>query len=156
MHPREIRRDQRPCWFHFWDLSTDKVGTDSLVGTTAGVYGSLDQTQNHIDYPDSEWDNIRNNMGSTTSSSSAGSPTSSSTSTPATSSPTSTPTTSSPTSTPTTGSGQCSSASAWSATATYTGGMEAIYNGDLWTAKWWTLGDTPGGAAGVWTDDGAC
>lgn len=29
----------------FWDLSTDKVGTDSLVGTAAGVFGSLDQTQ---------------------------------------------------------------------------------------------------------------
>lgn len=29
----------------FWDLSTDKVGTGSLVGTAAGVFGSLDQTQ---------------------------------------------------------------------------------------------------------------
>jgi chitinase len=28
----------------FWDLSTDKVGSQSLVGTTAGVYGALDQT----------------------------------------------------------------------------------------------------------------
>lgn len=23
--------------------------------------------------------------------------------------------------------------------------MTATYNGDLWTAKWWTEGDTPGG-----------
>ena len=46
-------------------------------------------------------------------------------------------------------------------------------DGDLWTAKWWTLGDVPGGAgeyhnnnwnivthdsalAGVWTDNGKC
>ncbi|CDO70253.1 hypothetical protein BN946_scf184942.g53 [Trametes cinnabarina] len=29
-------------------------------------------------------------------------------------------------------------------------------SGHLWTAKWWTQGDTPGGQAGVWTDDGAC
>ncbi|KAI0288314.1 glycoside hydrolase family 18 protein [Russula brevipes] len=28
----------------FWDLSTDKIGSASLVGTTAGVYGALDQT----------------------------------------------------------------------------------------------------------------
>jgi hypothetical protein len=29
-------------------------------------------------------------------------------------------------------------------------------SGHLWTAKWWTEADTPGGAAGVWTDNGAC
>ena len=28
----------------FWDLSTDKVGSDSLVQTTYNVYGSTDQT----------------------------------------------------------------------------------------------------------------
>ena len=44
-------------------LSTDKTGDDSLVETTANVYGGLDQTQNHISYPDSKWDNIKNNMG---------------------------------------------------------------------------------------------
>lgn len=32
----------------FWELSTDKVGSESLVGVSAGVLGSLDQTQNHI------------------------------------------------------------------------------------------------------------
>ncbi|KAF8998382.1 glycosyl hydrolases family 18-domain-containing protein [Cyathus striatus] len=55
----------------FWDasyqLSTDKVGADSLVATAAGVLGTLDQTQNHINFPDSKWDNIRNNMGSASS-----------------------------------------------------------------------------------------
>jgi len=34
----------------FWELSTDKVGPDSLVGTAAGVLGSLDQTPNHIQF----------------------------------------------------------------------------------------------------------
>ncbi|OCH89471.1 hypothetical protein OBBRIDRAFT_664377 [Obba rivulosa] len=121
----------------FWDLSTDKVGADSLVGTTAEVYGNLDSTLNHIDYPDSEWTNIANNMGQSS----------------GTSSTSSAPT---PTSTSPPLSGQCSGVSAWSATATYVGGNEATYNGDLWTAKWWTNGDTPGGQAGVWTDDGAC
>ena len=31
-----------------------------------------------------------------------------------------------------------------------------VYNGHLWTAKWWSYADTPGGAAADWTDDGAC
>ncbi|GBE84663.1 Endochitinase B1 [Sparassis crispa] len=128
----------------FWDLSTDKVGSESLVYTTSQVYGTLDQTLNHIDYPDSEWNNIANNMGSSSVSSA---PTSSAT----TGTPTST--TASPT---ITSNSQCNGISAWAAAATYTGGMEATYNGDLWTAKWWTSGDTPGGSAGVWTDDGSC
>ena len=56
----------------------------------------------------------------------------------------------------------------------YTGGQKVTYDGHLWTAKWWSYGDTPGGtlslpfsqhapsdatptgAAGDWTDDGAC
>ncbi|KAG6897598.1 hypothetical protein C0992_013276 [Termitomyces sp. T32_za158] len=33
----------------FWELSTDKVGSLSLVGTSVGVLGSLDTTQNHIE-----------------------------------------------------------------------------------------------------------
>ena len=44
-------------------LSTDKKGSGSLVDTTVGVYGTLDQSQNHIHYPNSKFDNIRNNMG---------------------------------------------------------------------------------------------
>ncbi len=47
-------------------------------------------------------------------------------------------------------------ASAWNSGAVYTGGMSASYNGDNWTAKWWTQGDTPGGAVGVWADQGPC
>ncbi|KAI0055952.1 hypothetical protein BV25DRAFT_1981118 [Artomyces pyxidatus] len=117
----------------FWDLSTDKVGASSLVGTTAGVYGSLDQTQNHIDYPTSKWDNIRDNMGT---------------------SPTST--VSVPSSTPTSVSGLCAGISAWNSATAYTGGATVTYGNQLWTAKWWTQDDTPGGSAGVWTDGGSC
>ena len=29
----------------FWSLDSDKLGADSLVGTSAGVLGGLDQTQ---------------------------------------------------------------------------------------------------------------
>ncbi|OJT13445.1 Chitinase 1 [Trametes pubescens] len=93
----------------FWDLSTDKVGSDSLVGTTAGVYGSLDQTQNHINFPNSEWDNIRNNMGSSSSAPSA----------PSSTAPAGSPTTTSVASTPTGGSGKCASVPAWSSGVSY-------------------------------------
>ncbi|KII85595.1 carbohydrate-binding module family 5 protein [Plicaturopsis crispa FD-325 SS-3] len=156
----------------YWDLSTDKVGADSLVGTVSGVYGSLDQTQNHISYPNSKWDNIRDNMNgsstSTTSSSGSSSTTaaSSSTSVPAstTAAPTSsTASTSGSAPATTTASGSsCSSASAWSSSVSficstaYTGGSTVTYNGNLWTASWWTEGDTPGGAAGVWVEGAAC
>ncbi|CDO71799.1 Glycoside Hydrolase Family 18 / Carbohydrate-Binding Module Family 5 protein [Trametes cinnabarina] len=85
-------------------------------------------------------------------------PTSSHT-TPATS-PTTQPTTTSHSTTvsPTTtvSSGSCAGVSAWVANVAYNGGDTVIYNGHLWTAKWWSYGDTPGGAAGDWTDDGAC
>ncbi|KAG6836888.1 hypothetical protein H0H93_001719 [Arthromyces matolae] len=98
----------------FWELSTDKVGALSLVGTSAGVLGSLDTTQNHISYPNSKWDNLRNNFaGSATTTTSAGTPTS------------------------TSGSGSCGTVSAWSAATTYVGGNEATYNSHLWTAKWY-------------------
>ncbi|KAJ6616452.1 glycoside hydrolase [Mycena sp. CBHHK59/15] len=45
----------------YWEISGDKVGPESLVAAVAGVFHSLDQTQNCISYPDSKWDNIRNN-----------------------------------------------------------------------------------------------
>ena len=51
--------------------------------------------------------------------------------------------------------GSCTAA-AWVSSTAYTGGQEVSYNGHTWTAKWWTQNDTPGGPAGVWTDDGPC
>jgi chitinase len=51
-------------------------------------------------------------------------------------------------------SGQC--VAAWTSTAIFVGGNMASFGGHNWTAKWWTQGDTPGGSAGVWTDDGPC
>ncbi|TFK76820.1 glycoside hydrolase [Pluteus cervinus] len=87
----------------------------------------------------------------TTTTSTLTSSTTSSTST----SPTTTSTTStSPTSSPAPGS--CSNVPAWSSGVAYTGGQQVVYNSHLWTAKWWTQADTPGGAAGVWTDSGPC
>ncbi|KAH9945621.1 class III chitinase [Amylocystis lapponica] len=59
-------------------------------------------------------------------------------------------------STSTSAPGTCAGLSQWSSSAAYTGGSQVQYNGDLWTAKWWTQGDTPGGNANVWTDNGSC
>ncbi|KAG6916194.1 hypothetical protein DXG01_008076 [Tephrocybe rancida] len=73
-----------------------------------------------------------------------------------TKSTTSTTKTTSTTPTTTVGTGSCSTVSAWSAATTYVGGQQATYTGHLWYAQWWTLGDIPGGAAGVWLDKGAC
>src|SRR6476619_1628899 len=47
-------------------------------------------------------------------------------------------------------------AAAWSSSAVYTGGMMASYQGHNWQAKWWTQNETPGGASGVWADQGSC
>ncbi|KAL0958869.1 hypothetical protein HGRIS_014185 [Hohenbuehelia grisea] len=104
----------------FWELSTDKVGADSLVGVSAGVYGGLDQTSNHI----SKWDNIRNNMG-------GGTPPPGTTAPPTT---TTKPATSTPpsTSTPATG---CKGVAAWTAAVAYNGGAQVSFGGHLWTAK---------------------
>ena len=54
------------------------------------------------------------------------------------------------------GSGGCSGVAAWSNSTAYNGGAVVSFNSHKWTAKWWTFNDTPGGAAGVWTDNGAC
>ncbi|PFH49204.1 carbohydrate-binding module family 5 protein [Amanita thiersii Skay4041] len=57
---------------------------------------------------------------------------------------------------PTPTSGTCSGVAAWVSSVAYQGGQQVVYNSHLWTAKWWTQGETPGGASGVWTDNGAC
>ncbi|EIW86439.1 glycoside hydrolase family 18 protein [Coniophora puteana RWD-64-598 SS2] len=54
------------------------------------------------------------------------------------------------------GSGSCAGVAAYSATAVYTTGNQVTYNGDLWTANWWTQNSVPGGSSGAWADNGAC
>ncbi|KAI0036407.1 glycoside hydrolase superfamily [Vararia minispora EC-137] len=141
----------------FWELSTDRSDSLSLVTTSANVYGALDTTQNHINYPNSKWDNIRSNMGQ--GSSGGGSTTTvlpTTTTVPPTTTTSTTTTAPSTTTTTNPGSGVCSGIAAWSSSVAYTGGSSVTYNGHLWTASWWTEADTPGGAAGVWVDKGAC
>ncbi|WAC99959.1 glycoside hydrolase family 19 protein [Streptomyces sp. NA13] len=46
-------------------------------------------------------------------------------------------------------------ANAWNASAVYTGGQSASYNGRNYIAKWWTQNERPG-SSDVWADQGAC
>ncbi|KAG8727701.1 hypothetical protein FRC12_022301, partial [Ceratobasidium sp. 428] len=47
----------------FWELSSDKNGTDSLVWNSAKTMQVLDSTQNHLNYPGSQFDNMKSGMG---------------------------------------------------------------------------------------------
>ena len=57
------------------------------------------------------------------------------------------------------GTGTCTGIAAWSASAVYTAGNQAVYNGNLYTAKWWTQGNQPDINTGdglPWALVGAC
>ncbi|KAI1823786.1 endochitinase [Xylaria intraflava] len=49
----------------FWEASGDKTGSGSLIAAafnSQSGFGSLDQTQNLLSYPNSKYDNIKNNL----------------------------------------------------------------------------------------------
>ncbi|KAG5982965.1 Chitinase 1 [Claviceps digitariae] len=46
----------------FWEASADRKGSDSLIGTSSSCLGALDSTENFLDYPASQYDNIRKKM----------------------------------------------------------------------------------------------
>ncbi|ETS86333.1 Chitinase 1 [Pestalotiopsis fici W106-1] len=46
----------------FWEASSDKNGSDSLIGTSYSSLGSIKNTQNLLSYPDSQYDNIKAGM----------------------------------------------------------------------------------------------
>lgn len=46
----------------FWEASADGTGSNSLIGTSISSLGSLDSTDNWLDYPDSAYDNIKKKM----------------------------------------------------------------------------------------------
>ncbi|GJJ77620.1 hypothetical protein EMPS_09979 [Entomortierella parvispora] len=51
--------------------------------------------------------------------------------------------------------GSCGSTAAWSSTTAYNSGASVVYGGYIYTAQWWTQGDTPGSNS-VWTKGNAC
>lgn len=99
--------------------------------------------------PSGEWSAISACGGTSTTTSTSTTTTTTGTTT------TTTTTTTTNTPTPTPG-GSCQGVPVWSSTTIYVGKDQAVYSNHLWTASWWTLGDTPGGAAGVWVDNGQC
>uniref|UniRef100_A0A8H7Y639 chitinase n=1 Tax=Psilocybe cubensis TaxID=181762 RepID=A0A8H7Y639_PSICU len=116
--------------------------------------------------PSGEWSAISACGGSSippSSSTTTAKPTSSTTTKPTstssvpttTSKSTSPTTTAKPTTSPSPG-GQCAGIPAWSSTVPYVGGSQVTYSSHLWTAKWWSEADVPGGSAGDWTDNGPC
>ncbi|KAI4260945.1 MAG: hypothetical protein LQ352_000100 [Teloschistes flavicans] len=46
----------------FWESSGDKKGNDSLIGTVVHGLGSMDKTNNKLDYPSSKYNNIKAGM----------------------------------------------------------------------------------------------
>jgi len=50
----------------------------------------------------------------------------------------------------------CSGVSEWDANTAYSGGDQVTFDGDLFTAEWWTKGSEPDGSKDVWTKEGAC
>lgn len=52
----------------------------------------------------------------------------------------------------------CSGVGAWNSTVVYgQPGRKVVYNGRLWTSKWWTRGETPSETEwGAWKDNGVC
>ncbi|KAG5953969.1 Chitinase 1 [Claviceps sorghi] len=46
----------------FWEVSADRKGVDSLVETSFSSLGRLDSIDNLLDYPDSQYSNIRKKM----------------------------------------------------------------------------------------------
>jgi len=46
----------------WWEISMDKSGEESLVAATVGVFGALEASENHLDYPLSEFGNLREGM----------------------------------------------------------------------------------------------
>ncbi|KAG6873228.1 hypothetical protein C0995_001246 [Termitomyces sp. Mi166 len=48
----------------------------------------------------------------------------------------------------------CEGIAKWALLGLYFGDDVVTYNGHKWTARWWSLGDTPGGVVGVWKDSG--
>jgi chitinase len=130
---------------------TDYVHCNGLAGTMMfSMYDLNDPT-------DTLFNDVVGDLAGTTSTCN-GPPSGTGTGTTTTTTAPPTTTTAPPTTTTTApgGTGSCANVAAWDSATAYNGGSSVTFGGHEWTAKWWTFDDTPGGAAGVWTDNGAC
>ncbi|WP_370067954.1 chitinase [Streptacidiphilus sp. MAP5-3] len=133
--------------YTFWSVNRDRECTPpDNNGTTSGSCSSV--TQN-------DWDFTKYDVQFAGATPPTGTPTPMPTSTVTTPPSASTSASATATATATSGGGTCT-ATPWSSATAYNGGAVVSYGGHQWTAKWWTQNDTPGGPAGVWTDDGQC
>jgi chitinase len=133
--------------YTFWDANRDRQcsppdNNGQLSGSCSGV-------------PQNAWDFTKYTARFAGATPPTGSPSASASASASASPSASATATATGTSTGTSGAGGCT-APAWNSSTAYTGGAVVSYNGHDWTAKWWTEADTPGGSAGVWTDDGPC
>jgi chitinase len=46
----------------YWETSSDKTGSESLISTVAGSFGSFEQSQNCLSYPGSIYNNMAAGM----------------------------------------------------------------------------------------------
>ncbi len=46
----------------YWELSGDRVGEGAIVPLVARKLGRLDSRPNHLHFPGSKWENMRNGM----------------------------------------------------------------------------------------------
>ncbi|KAG0359405.1 hypothetical protein BGZ54_009970, partial [Gamsiella multidivaricata] len=53
------------------------------------------------------------------------------------------------------GTGSCAGVNAWTSSTSYNGGAKVTYGGFVYSAQWWTQGETPGSAS-VWAKGAAC
>ena len=43
----------------WWESSADKTGNESLIGNVVATLGTLENSDNCIDYPHSKFDNVK-------------------------------------------------------------------------------------------------
>ncbi|KAF9474305.1 class III chitinase [Pholiota conissans] len=130
-------------------------GTNYAGGATVSFGGYIWQAKwsassQPTNSPNSDWSAISACGGAALPSSSSTStikPTSTSTSKTTTTTKSSTTSTATPA--PTSG-GSCAGIAAWSSGVAYVGGSQVVYNSHLWTAKWWSESDVPGGQSCIY------
>ncbi|KAF8640643.1 hypothetical protein AX17_000300 [Amanita inopinata Kibby_2008] len=125
-------------WYASSQPTSNPNGEWSAISACSGS-GVLSSSSTHTGLPSTTTTNIQPT-------STINTPSTSTTSIPSTTTPTSTSTPGVP----------CAGIPTWDRTIAYQGGAQVVYVAHLWSAKWWTEAEVPGGTTEVWTDDGIC